>query len=59
MYSVTDRDLIHKDVLVWHNPLVCTITIGMQKGDDDLSIICAGRGLLVKMLITIEPHVII
>ena len=33
------------------------LATGMQNGDEFLlSIISAGRGILVKMLITLEPH---
>ena len=36
---------------------MCTITIVVQNGDEGLpSIILAGRGLLLKMLITLEPN---
>ena len=36
---------------------MCTITIVVQNGDEGLpSIILDGRGLLLKMLITLEPN---
>ena len=58
MIIFTVRDLSHIDVLVLHDPWVCTITTGMQNGDEGLqSIILAKCGILVNILITLEPHV--
>ena len=52
-----ERDLIQKSVIVSHDPLVCTITTGMQNGDEGLpSIILAVRGLLVEMTISNVPY---
>ena len=51
MYSKTETDLIYK------GDWVCSITTGMHSGDESLmSINLADRGLLVKKLITLEPH---
>ena len=40
-----------------HAPLVCTLTTGMENVNDGFtSIILADQGLIVKMLITLEPQ---
>ena len=40
-----------------HDPWVCFLTTGKGNGDEGLpSIILAGQGILVNMLITLEPH---
>ena len=57
MHSSTERDLFHKGALVLQDPWVCTLTAGMQNGDEGLSsIILAGQCLLVKILITRQTH---
>ena len=40
-----------------HAPWVCTLTTGMENIDDGFtSTILADQGLIVKMLITLEPQ---